>query len=184
LKHRAPLRVSDDLYLPLDTVTSTIVVYGSKGMGKTVFGAVLAEELTRARLRWAWLDPLGVGWGLRHSADGAGPGVECLILGGVHGDIPIFPDGGSAVADVVVDEDVNVLIDFSRKPAGEMWGVGEKIRFVTAYARRLFQRQGDIVQGKRREPLFQILDEAAARRGGPERRTRRVPSDSAKRPHQ
>jgi len=147
--------------LPRDTVTSTIVVYGMKGMGKTVFGAVLAEELARARLRWAWLDPLGVAYGLRYSEDGKGKGVECLILGGPHGDIPIYPDGGAAVADVVVEESVNVLIDFSRKVSGEMWGVGEKIRFVTAYTKRLFQRQGDLVGGRRRENLFQILDEAA-----------------------
>ncbi len=155
------LKISKDLTLPRDTVTSTIVVYGGKGMGKTVFGAVLAEELAAAGLRWAWLDPLGVAWGIRHSADGNGPGVECLIMGGVHGDVPIEPTGGEAVADIVVEESVNVLIDISRKPSGEMWGVGERIRFVNAYARRLFQRQGDLIKGRRREPLFQILDEAA-----------------------
>ena len=155
------LHVSDKLSLPTDTVTSTIIAYGGKGMGKTVLGAVVAEELHACGLRWAWLDPLGVGYGIRHSADGKGPGVECLVLGGVHGDIPIDPGSGAAVADVVVDESCNVLIDFSRKPSGEMWGVGEKIRFVTAYARRLFQRQGSLVGGHRREPLFQILDEGA-----------------------
>jgi hypothetical protein len=155
------LHISDDLSLPADAVTSTLVVYGGKGMGKTNFGSVLVEELAANGLRWAWLDPLGVSWGLRHSKDGRGPGIECLILGGTHGDVPIEPDGGAAVADVVVDEQVNVLIDFSRKPSGEMWGVGEKIRFVTAYTRRLFQRQGDLIGGRRREPLFQVLDEAA-----------------------
>jgi hypothetical protein len=155
------LRISPDLSLPLDIVTSTLVVYGTKGMGKTVLAAVLAEELAAVGLRWAWLDPLGVGYGIRYAADGRGPGVECLILGGVHGDIPIQPDGGAAVADVVVEERINILIDFSRKKSGEMWSIGEKIRFVTAYAKRLFQRQGDIIKGRRREPLFQILDEAA-----------------------
>ncbi|HMJ55684.1 MAG TPA: hypothetical protein VK540_26595, partial [Polyangiaceae bacterium] len=155
------LRISPDFPLPVDTVTSTMVVYGGKGMGKTVLGAVVAEELAAAKLRWSWLDPLGVSWGIRHSADGKGRGVECLILGGPHGDIPIEPEGGAAVADVVVEESVNVLIDFSRKKSGEMWGVGEKIRFVTAYARRLFQRQGDLIGGRRREPFMQFLDEAA-----------------------
>ena len=55
------LRISDDLLLPKDVVTSTLVVYGGKGMGKTNFGSVLAEELTRAGLRWATIDPLGGG---------------------------------------------------------------------------------------------------------------------------
>lgn len=155
------LRIAPGLALPLDAVTSTLIAYGGKGMGKTNLGSVLVEELARCGLRWSWLDPLGVSWGLRHSADGAGPGVECLILGGLHGDVPIEPAGGAAVADVVVEESTNVLIDFSRKPSGEMWSIGEKIRFVTAYALRLFQRQGEIVSGRRRDPIFQVLDEAA-----------------------
>lgn len=147
--------------LPADTVTSTLVAFGGKGMGKTNLGSVIVEELTAAGLRWAWLDPIGVSWGLRHSADGKGKGVECLILGGVHGDIPIDPAGGAAVADVVADERVNVLIDFSRKPNGEMWSATEKVRFCTAYIKQLFRRQGELIDGRRREPLFQVLDEAA-----------------------
>lgn len=155
------LRISESLSLPLATVTSTLVTYGGKGMGKTNFASVLAEELAAARQRFSAIDPMGVWWGLRHSKDGKGKGVECLILGGVHGDIPIEPTGGAVAADLVVDEDVNVIIDISRRPNGETWGVGEKIRFVTEYGSRLFQRQGGLVNGKRREPLFQILDEAA-----------------------
>lgn len=148
--------------LPPDVVTSTLVVYGGKGMGKTNLGAVLVEELSRAGLRWVAADPLGVWWGLRHNREGKGPGIECLILGGVHGDIPIEPTGGAVVADLVVDyPESNVIIDFSRKPSGEMWGVAEKVRFLTHYAKRLFQRQGSLEDGRRREPLFQIVDEAA-----------------------
>lgn len=56
-----------------------------------------------------------------HSKDGKSPGVECVILGGSHGDFPIEPTGGAVVADMVVDETANFIIDFSRKPSGEMW---------------------------------------------------------------
>jgi len=155
------LHIGEGLLLPKDAVTSTLVVYGGKGTGKTNFGSVLAEELSQAHLRWAAADPMGVWWGLRHSQDGKGPGIECLILGGPHGDIPIEPTGGAVVADLVADEDVNVIIDFSRKPNGEAWGVGEKIRFMTDYGKRLFQRQSSLLNGQRREPLMQIIDEAA-----------------------
>lgn len=156
------LRISPDLSIPDDVVTATSVVYGGKGMGKTNLASVLIEEATKARLRWAALDPMGVLWGLRHSKDGTGPGVECVILGGPHGDIPIEPTSGEIVADLVIDEGVNTVIDFSRKASGEMWGKNEKIRFVTDYALRLFRRQGDLLPGnQRREPLLQILDEAA-----------------------
>lgn len=147
--------------LPADTVTSTIVVFGGKGMGKTNLGSVLVEELSKAGLRWSYLDPLGVAWGLRYADDGRGKGVECVVLGGAKGDIPIEPTGGAVVADLVVDEPGNVVIDFSRKPSGEMWSIGEKVRFITEYTKRLFQRQGSLVDGHRREPFFQILDEAA-----------------------
>lgn len=155
------LKIADNFEFPQDVVTSTLVVYGGKGMGKTNFGAVMVEELSRVGLRWSVLDPMGVWWGLRHSADGKGSGVECLILGGVHGDIPIEPTGGAVVADLVADEDANVIIDFSRKANGQTWGVGEKIRFVTEYGKRLFERQGEISGGKRRQPVMQVIDEAA-----------------------
>lgn len=155
------LHISPDIALPEDVVTSTLVIYGGKGMGKTTLGSVLVEELTKARLRWSLLDPMGVAWGLRHSKDGKGRGVECVLLGGAQGDIPIEPTGGAIVADLVVDENVNTIIDFSRKKSGEMWSIGEKVRFVTEYTHRLFRRQGELVNGQRREPLMQILDEAA-----------------------
>jgi hypothetical protein len=149
------LRISPDLALPPDAVTQTIVVYGGKGMGKTNFGTVLCEELARSRLRFSVIDPMGVFHGLRHAADGKRPGIEVLILGGRHGDIPIEPTGGAVVADLVADEEVDVVIDISRRPDGTMWSLGERIRFVTDYCTRLYQRQGE-----RARPLMQIIDEA------------------------
>jgi hypothetical protein len=157
----ARLKVSPGFSFPEDAVTSTILTYGGKGMGKSNSGAVFLEELSKNGLRWSALDPMGVLWGLRYSADGRGSGIECLILGGPHGDIPIEPTGGTVVADLVVNESVNVIIDFSRKRSGEMWGVGERVRFVNDYGKRLYQLQGSLIDGKRHEPIFQLIDEAA-----------------------
>lgn len=150
------LRISPDLQLPREAVTSTFVIYGGKGMGKTNFGSVFAEELSHARLRFAVIDPMGVWWGLRHSADGKSPGIELLILGGVKGDMPIDPTAGAVVADLVADETVNVLIDISRHANGKMWTIGERIRFVRDYFMQLYGRQGE-----QRRPLMQVVDEAA-----------------------
>jgi hypothetical protein len=158
---RRLLHISPDLALPQDTVTSTMIVYGGKGMGKTNLGAVLVEEMSYAGLRWSVLDPVGVWWGMRHSVDGKGLGVECLILGGAHGDIPIEPTGGAVIADLVADETANVIIDISRKANGEMWSVGERIRFANDYGKQLFRRQGSLIDGQRREPICQVIDEAA-----------------------
>lgn len=155
------LNIAANFSFPEQAVTSTTLVYGGKGMGKSNLGSVILEEMSDNHLKWSALDPMGVLWGIRYSADGKGPGVECLILGGPHGDIPLEPTGGSIVADLVVDNDVNVIIDISRKANGEMWSIGERIRFVTDYGKRLFAKQGSLLNGKRREPIFQLIDEAA-----------------------
>lgn len=150
------LRVSSDLSLPTDAVTSTIVVYGGKGTGKTNCATVLVEEFDAAGLRFAVIDPMGVWWGLRHDESGKGVGIKVLILGGLHGDLPIMPESGAIVADLVVDEDANVIVDISRRADGSMWSIGERVRFVTDYAKRLYQRQGE-----KRRPIMQVIDEAA-----------------------
>lgn len=150
------LKISPDLSLPTNAATSTLIVYGGKGMGKTNFGAVLAEELYDASVRFAALDPMGVLWGLRHDAGGKGAGIKVLILGGIHGDLPIEPTAGAVVADLVVDEDVSVIIDISRRSDGSMWSIAERVRFVTAFSKRFYQRQGE-----KRRPVHLVIDEAA-----------------------
>lgn len=140
----------------VEATTQTIVVYGGKGMGKTNFGAVLCEELAAAGRRFCFVDPVGVAWGLRHSADGKGEGIKLLILGGRHGDLPIEPTGGAVVADFVAESSESVLIDISSRADGQRWTVPDKIKFVTAYVTRLLERH-------RRDapPLMLIIDEAA-----------------------
>lgn len=148
------LHVSTDLILPPDTVTGTLVVYGGKGMGKTNFGSVLVEELHKLGLRFSVLDPLDVWWGLQHAAGKDGTGIDVVILGGAHGDIPIEPTAGAVVADFVTDEAVSTIV-VMRSADGKMWTGGERIRFATAYCTRLFERQGEA-----RIPLMQVIDEA------------------------
>jgi uncharacterized protein len=150
------LNISPKLSLPADAVTSTIVIYGGKGMGKTSMASVLVEEFAANDLRFAVLDPMGVWHGLRYSSSGKGPGIKVLILGGIHGDLPITPESGALVADLVVDEDASVVIDISRRPDGSMWAISERIRFVRDYAKRIYQRQGE-----KRRPLALVIDEAA-----------------------
>jgi ParB/RepB/Spo0J family partition protein len=66
--------------------------------------------------------------------------------GGVHGDIPIEPTGGAG-----------------RRRPGRRRGRQRhhRTRFITDFALRLFQRQGSLVDGQRRPPIFVALDEAA-----------------------
>lgn len=152
---RMELNISHDLRFPLDTVTSTLVVYGGKGMGKTNLCAVICEELYKQGLRFALLDPLGVNWGLQYGRTKSTPGLKVLILGGIHGDVPIEPTGGAVVADLIVESDISVIIDISRRPDGQSWSMGERVRFVAEYCSRLYQRQG-----QKRRPIMQLIDEA------------------------
>ena len=66
------LRISDDLSLPLEAVTETFAIFGKRGKGKTNAAVVLVEELFRAGLPVVVLDPIGVWYGLKASADGSG----------------------------------------------------------------------------------------------------------------
>jgi hypothetical protein len=99
-------------------VTSTLVVYGGKGMGKTNLGRACSSRSSRRTSALRRHRPDGrVWWGLRprRPTARAASVSRSLILGGIHGDIPIEPTSGALVADLVVDEDDSVIIDISRR---------------------------------------------------------------------
>lgn len=140
------LRIAADLELPLDAVTETFLIFGKKGSGKTATAGVFAEELITAGLPVAVLDPMGAWWGLRASADGKGPGLPVAIAGGEHADLPIDHGSGAAMADLVVEERIPVVIDLF------LMSKTQQRQFVTDFMERLFHRN--------REPVHLIIDEA------------------------
>ncbi len=151
------IRISSDLDLPLEVVTETLGIVAQRGSGKTYLTRVLLEELVGAGLPAVVVDPMGVYWGARSSADGASEGLPVVVFGGDHGDVPLEPTSGAVIADWVVSARQSCILDLSgfRK--------GEQRRFVLEFSERLYQ--------KNREPLHLILDEAdlwAPQRPGPE----------------
>ncbi len=148
------LKISADFALPYEAQTRTFVVYGGKGKGKSNLGAVLCEEFAAAGLKFCVIDPLDVFWGLRHGKTKDEQGIDVVILGGTHGDLPIDPGAGSTAADFVVDEPASVII-VMRRANGEMWTNGERIRFMRDFMTRVFQKQGEA-----RRPLHIVIDEA------------------------
>ena len=135
--------------LPDDAVTQTYGLLGKRGVGKTETAVVLAEELLDRGNQVVVIDPVGVWWGLRASADGTrGGGYAVLIMGGEHGDIPLEASAGRLVADFVVSKGASVVLDvgnFSKADQG---------RFVADFLEQLYQ--------KNRAPLHVIIDEADA----------------------
>lgn len=71
------LRISDMLSLSNDAVTNTHLILARRRVGKSYLGAVMAEEMVKAGLPFAALDPTGVWWGLASSADGK----PCVVAG-------------------------------------------------------------------------------------------------------
>lgn len=149
------LGITDDgqpFTLPPDLVTQTVTILAKRRAGKSYTASVLAEQLVTAGLPFVVLDPTGAWWGLRASADGTGAGLPVVIIGGAHGDLPLDPATGAAVADLVVDVPGWYVLDLSYTESG-----AEQDRFALAFASRLFRRKATSPS-----PLHLFVDEADA----------------------
>lgn len=136
-----------DPILPEAALHQNIAVLGKNGSGKTFAAkAAIVEPLLAQGRRVGVVDPTGAWWGLRSSRDGKGPGFPVLVLGGDHGDLPLPPKGGAAVARLLVDQGVNLVADTSQLT------VGERTRWFTDFAGTLYRAN--------KTPLHLILDEA------------------------
>lgn len=142
---KAQIQLADDLGLPLDVATDTLGILAIKDGGKSYAAMLLVEQLVKAGLPVVAIDPVGVFWGLRVA--GTGPGLPIVILGGEHGDVPIEPTAGRAVADFVVTERQPVVIDFRG-----FHTKSEQLRFSLDFLTRLYEAN--------REVLHVVIDEA------------------------
>jgi DNA helicase HerA-like ATPase len=148
MRRHPTLHLSKDLRLPVEAVTQTLAILAKRGAGKTYTAAVMVEEMLKAGLQVVIVDPIGVWWGLRSSADGQREGLPIVIMAGEHGDLPLEMGAGERIADVVVAEGLSVVLDLSQ------FRKAEQIQYVTDFAERLYH--------KNRQPLHLILDEADA----------------------
>jgi hypothetical protein len=132
--------------IPEEALLQHIGFLGKTGAGKTTAARGRIEELHRAGRRCCVIDPTGVWWGLRLSADGERPGLAFVIFGGPRGDVEITERDGEKVAGLVARGDFSAIIDTSKMR------VGERSRFFTDFAEALF-REND-------RPLHLAIDEA------------------------
>lgn len=151
------LRIAPDLALPIEAVTETFAILAKRGKGKTNTAVVMAEEMIGAGLPVIMIDPVGVWWGIRSSADGKGDGLPVVIFGGDHADVPLEETAGELIADVLVDRRQSAVIDLST------FSKAASRRFMANFIERLYHRN--------REALHVIIDEAdafAPQRSAPE----------------
>jgi hypothetical protein len=127
------LAVADQLTLPYDAVTQTFALLAVRRAGKSNAAAVMAEKMHEAGLPWVAIDPKGDWWGLRSSADGKGAGLPIPIFGGLHGDMPLVPESGRLMAELIVEHNLTCILDVSR------FSKAARVRFLTAFAERLYE---------------------------------------------
>jgi hypothetical protein len=128
------LRISSDLWLPVDAVTQKLAWLGTTGSGKTYGAMKLAEEMWDAGLQFAALDTMGIWYGLRLPATPNGKGIPIVVFGGKHGDIPVGPKDGRTIADVIIREGISAVIDISQFDTDT-----EKSRFGSDFADALYR---------------------------------------------
>lgn len=145
------LPLSADLALPLDAATQTFAFIARKGAGKTYAAGKLTELLLDAGVQVIVLDAVGNWYGLRLAADGKGDGFDIPVLGGLRGDIPLNAAAGDLVADLAIDTGRSLIVDLSQ------FSLGERKRFATAFATRLWQRKKGELEPT---PLHLVIEES------------------------
>jgi len=142
--------VSDDILpaaLPADALDDRIAIVGTAGSGKTYAAKGFVERLLETGARVAIVDPLGVWWGLRASADGAAAGFPVVVFGGRHADVPITAEMGAGLGRLIAGQALACVVDLS-----ELGSNAARRRFMATFAEALYEAN--------KEPLHLILDEA------------------------
>lgn len=132
--------------IPSEFLLQHMAILGKTGSGKSYAAKVLVERLLADSRRVCVIDPTGVWWGLRSSADGKRPGFQVAIFGGEHGDIEIAPTSGRPIAELLASRNLPAVIDLSNML------IGDRHRFMTDFAEALHQHN--------RAPLNLVIDEA------------------------
>ena len=140
------LRIADDFTLPLDAITETFAFLAARGAGKTYSAAVVVEEVIGAGHPAVIIDPLGVWWGLRSSADGSEAGLPAVIFGGEHADLPLEEGSGALIAEAIVKGRFPAILDLS------LMSKSAARRFNADFLETLYQLN--------RDPLLLVVDEA------------------------
>jgi hypothetical protein len=146
-----PIRIGDELALPIDAATQTFAFIARKGAGKTYAAGKLVEELIAAGVQVVILDTVGNWYGLRLASDGRGTGFDVPVIGGLRGDIPLEATGGALIADIVADTGRSLIVDVSQ------FSLGDRKRFATAFGEHLWKRKK---AEARPTPLHVVIEES------------------------
>ncbi len=131
------IHISPTMSFPPEAVTETFGFLAMRGAGKSNAVVVMAEEMYRLGLPWVAIDPKGDWYGIRSNFKGTGPGLPIPIFGGLHGDLPLEPEAGAFIADLIVRENLTCILDVS-----EFSSKAKQTRFLADFADRLYRNHG------------------------------------------
>jgi hypothetical protein len=133
--------------LPGDALDDRIAIVGTAGSGKTYAAKGFVERLLDSGARVAIVDPLGVWWGLRASADGSAAGYPVVVFGGRHADVAITAEMDTSLGRMIATEALVCVVDLS-----ELGSNAARRRFMGAFCEALYEAN--------EEPLHLVFDEA------------------------
>jgi DNA helicase HerA-like ATPase len=137
--------------VPAEALDDRIAIVGTAGSGKTYAAKGFVERLLDSGARVTIIDPLGVWWGLRASADGTAPGYPVIVFGGRHADVPIAAAMGAALGRLIAREAFASVVDLS-----ELGSNATRRRFMAAFCEALYESN--------EQPLHLVLDDVNRRR--------------------
>ena len=133
--------------LPSSASDERMAIVGTSGSGKTYAAKGMVEQLLDAGARVCVVDPLGVWWGLRASADGTAAGYPVVVFGGQHADVRLDEGMGAALGRLVGAQSLACVVDLS-----ELGSSAARRRFMSGFSGALYEANT--------EPLHLVLDEA------------------------
>jgi hypothetical protein len=142
------IRISPDLVLGADFVTSTSAILAKKRVGKTYLAQKIAEGLLAANQQVVVIDLTSAWWGLRSSADGKSAGYPITIFGGRHGDVPLEATAGEMLAEAIVKDRFSAVLDV------RLLKKSQRIRFIADFLEALYD--------KNTKAMHLFMDEADA----------------------
>ena len=132
--------------IPEQALESHLAILAKTGAGKSFAARGFLEWLLAQGRRICVIDPIGVHWGIRLTANGKKPAPhQVVIFGGDHGDVEVAPTAGAELAKVIATSNLPAVVDVS------LMGMGERHRFFTDFANALMRHN--------RTPLHLVIDE-------------------------
>jgi hypothetical protein len=132
--------------IPAEALKESVAIVGRTGSGKSYAAKGAVETLLRDGGRVCIIDPTGVWYGLRSSADGLKPAFPVVVFGGDHADVAIAETSGAPLAELLAGRNLPAIVDLSE------FTMGARVRFATAFFEELYRSN--------RQPLTLVVDEA------------------------